>query len=66
MPSPTPTPTAGFPGDVNCDGMVDEADLKTLIHRIFDGTSGCVSTEVHAVDVVGVIELIGNARRSRP
>jgi hypothetical protein len=58
-PTPTPTPTmtatpAG-PGDVNCDGKVDDRDLTTIIARIFDGTSGCFEGPATAADVLFVV-----------
>jgi hypothetical protein len=49
--TPTITPTPAGPGDKNCDGRVDENDLRTIVDRIFDGVSGCVSGTVRAKDI---------------
>ena len=66
MPSPTvgtprPTPTPAGPGDVNCDGRIDEGDLTTIIARVFDGISGCIDGEVTAAEVPFVLEEIYSA-----
>lgn len=53
----TPTPTV--PGDVNCDGRVTTDDLVTIIERIFDGTSGCLTEPVSAADVTRIVQLLG-------
>jgi hypothetical protein len=37
--------------DANCDGSFDAADVETVIHRIFDGTSGCLTRPVTAADI---------------
>jgi hypothetical protein len=53
--TPIPTPTPAGPGDVNCDGRIDENDLATIIALIFDGTSGCLDGEATAADVPFVL-----------
>lgn len=58
--TPLPTPTPAGPGDVNCDGRLDEDDVITVIRRIFDGTSGCLDGTVTAADVPRVIGLVAN------
>jgi len=37
--------------DANCDGIIDATDVETVIHRIFDGTSGCLTRPVTAADI---------------
>jgi hypothetical protein len=58
MGTPLPTPTPAGPADVNCDGRVDEEDVLTVVHRIFDGTAGCIVGEVTAADLPRIIQLI--------
>jgi len=65
-PTPTrpPTPTFGppaGPGDTNCDGKFSEADVSTVVDRIFDGTSGCISGSVSAKDITLTIEQVTSA-----
>ena len=54
--TPRPTGTPAGPGDVNCDGEIDTADLATIIARIFDGTSGCLDGEATAADIPFIID----------
>jgi VCBS repeat protein len=56
--TPTPTPTPAGPGDKNCDGKVDQNDIRTMISRIFDGVSGCVSGAARAKDITLTIEQV--------
>jgi hypothetical protein len=58
MGTPLPTPTPAGPADTNCDGRVDEEDVLTVVHRIFDGTAGCVVGDVTAADLPRLIQLI--------
>ena len=37
--------------DANCDGNFDAADVETVVDRIFDGTSGCLTRPVTAADI---------------
>jgi hypothetical protein len=57
--TPVPTPTPAGPADTNCDGSINEQDVITVVHRIFDGTSGCIGGAVTAADIPRVIQLIG-------
>ncbi|MCK6556483.1 VCBS repeat-containing protein [Candidatus Binatia bacterium] len=62
--SPTPTasftatrtPTPAGPGDNNCDGVRNHLDVQTVIARIFDGVSGCLTRAVTAADVPWTIQ----------
>lgn len=47
----TRTPTPAGPGDNNCDGLRDDRDVQTVIARIFDGVSGCLTRAVTAADL---------------
>ena len=58
--TPLPTPTPAGPGDTNCDGRLNQDDVDTVIRRIFDGTSGCLTGAVTAADVTRVVGLISN------
>jgi hypothetical protein len=53
--TPIPTPTPAGPGDVNCDGKIDDKDLATIVALIFDGPSGCLDGEATAADVPFVL-----------
>ena len=53
--TPLPTPTPAGPGDVNCDGKLDEHDLATIIVLIFDGPSACLDGEATAADLPFVL-----------
>lgn len=44
--------------DPNCDGKLDEDDVKIVIARIFDGTSGCLTRPVTAADVTLTVEMV--------
>jgi hypothetical protein len=59
--TPLPTPTPAGPGDANCDGRLNEDDVNTVIRRIFDGTSGCLTGAVTAADVTRIVGLIANS-----
>ncbi|HVM95383.1 MAG TPA: VCBS repeat-containing protein [Candidatus Acidoferrales bacterium] len=59
--TPRPTPTPAGPLDANCDGRLDDADLDTLLARIFDGQSGCLTRRVTAADVTELIKTLGAA-----
>ena len=67
---PTPRAIAGLPGDVNCDGRVDEGDFLALVPLLFGetgapGNSGCAAGDtngdgaVTAADVVAVAGAFG-------
>jgi hypothetical protein len=56
--TPTPSPTPAGPGDVNCDGRQNADDIATIVHRIFDGTSGCISRAVTARDITLTVQQI--------
>jgi hypothetical protein len=56
--TPLPTPTPAGPGDTNCDGLLNQEDINTVIRRIFDGTSGCLEGPVAAADVPRVLGLV--------
>lgn len=58
--TPLPTPTPAGPGDTNCDGELNEEDVDTVIRRIFDGTSGCLTGAVTAADVTRILLLVVN------
>ena len=47
--------------DPNCDGKVDAADVTTVTHRIFDGTSGCLDRPVTAADITLTVLSMGTA-----
>lgn len=59
--TPMPTPTPAGPADINCDGLVDQRDVLTVVRRIFDGMSGCVSGPVTAADIPRVIRLVATS-----
>lgn len=54
--TPTASPTPAKPGDVNCDGRVDDADLGVVIARLFDGTSGCLDRPVTAAELTRIVQ----------
>jgi len=68
-PTPTPTgtatvtPTPAGPGDANCDGRINAADLNALIDRLF--APGCAAADVNedgrvtASDLVQLLKLLG-------
>lgn len=58
--TPTFGPPAG-PGDTNCDGKFSEADVRTVIARVFDGTSGCINGPVSAKDITVTIKQVTSA-----
>ncbi len=65
-PTPTPTPivttTPAGPGDANCDGRIDAADLAGVARRIF--APGCPAADVNgdgavsAADTIALIQLL--------
>jgi hypothetical protein len=59
--TPLPTPTPAGPADANCDGRLNEQDVLTVIHRIFDGTSGCIAGSVRAADVTREVRLLAQS-----
>jgi hypothetical protein len=61
--TPVPTPTPAGPGDTNCDGRLNDADVLTVIARIFDGVSGCLDRGVSAADIPWTIQQLTTARR---
>ncbi len=66
IPTPTHTPivttTPLGPGDANCDGRIDSADIDGLVLRMFG--PGCPAADVNgdgvvnAADMVGLIQLL--------
>ncbi|HYD50421.1 MAG TPA: dockerin type I domain-containing protein [Terriglobales bacterium] len=60
---PTVTPTPA-PGDINCDGSVDAADLDRLTAALFGDDTTCGGADVNgdgaltAADLVGLVELL--------
>lgn len=59
----TVTPTPAGPGDANCDGHIDVADVNALIDRLFE--PGCAAADVNqdghvsASDLVQLFKLLG-------
>jgi hypothetical protein len=54
-----PTPAhAGLTGDANCDGVVDERDLRDLVARIFDGDMSCSLTDVNGDGEISSADLV--------
>ena len=60
--TPTPSPTPAGPGDKNCDGRIDQNDITTIINRVFDGVSGCVSGVVRAANITMTIQQVVASR----
>jgi hypothetical protein len=54
-PTPTVTPTPAGPGDANCDGRIDQADVDALIHRLF--VPGCPDADVNGDERVTAADL---------
>jgi hypothetical protein len=52
----TPTFTPIGPGDANCDGRIDAADIDGVIGRLF--TDGCGGADVDGDGVVSVADLV--------
>lgn len=59
-PRPTVTPAGAW--DTNCDGRLDEHDIETIIARVFDGESGCLTRPVTAADITATVEAISKNR----
>lgn len=61
-PSPTPTTMPLGPGDANCDGRIDSADIDAVIHNVFRFQCSAADVDgdqrVTAADVLLVIELV--------
>ncbi len=61
-PTRTVTPTATItrtplgPGDANCDGVIDEADIDGVVRRIFE--PGCSAADVDGDGRVTVVDLL--------
>ncbi|MBI3786394.1 MAG: VCBS repeat-containing protein [Deltaproteobacteria bacterium] len=60
--TPRPSPTPAGPLDANCDGRLDASDIDTLVARIFDGQSGCLTRRVTAADVAALVKALEAAR----
>ncbi len=66
-PTPTPTPivttTPAGPGDANCDGRIDDADVLGVIHASFDPTCPTADVNgdgaVNAADLIAIVRLLG-------
>ncbi len=60
-PLPSATPTPAGPDDANCDGKIDESDVRIIIARIFDNSPaapGCLERAVTAADLPGVVRAL--------
>jgi len=64
-PTPTITRTPSGPGDANCDGFINQADVDGVITRIF--VPGCSAADVNndgrvnAVDLLLIIQMVAGA-----
>jgi hypothetical protein len=58
-PTPTPTSACGLPGDLNCSGKVDTADLLILLGNFGKSGVGDINNS-GKVDTADLLILLGN------